>query len=188
MIKIFPSILLILITATLAFSQGKSRDAIAGQLKTLRAAKNFEVIYDRASNNSKIIGFSDDFGRADDRRNNLESFRFGLAVNYAGERLLTATDAYLLTFQAGTKKDAFRNLHRLTLTIDDKTVDFGDARYGNKNEGVEYLNFKLTREQTTQIAKGGSVRMKIGNADITLKPEQIKMFADLLALSDPAAY
>ncbi|MDQ6787316.1 MAG: hypothetical protein M3033_10965, partial [Acidobacteriota bacterium] len=73
----------------------------------------------------------------------------------------------------------------LAFTIDNEVLDLGVARYGNKNEGIEYLNFKLTREQLAKIANGKNVQIKIGSAEFNVKPEQIKMFANLLALSDP---
>jgi len=188
MTRFFSITLMILMTAAAAFSQGKSNDAVVKQFKTLRADKNFEIVYDKSANNSKIIGFSNDFGKEDDRRNNLQSFRFGLAVNYAGQSIATAPDVYLLTFQAGTKKDKFREAHALKFTIDNEVLDLGEARYGNKNQGIEYLNFILTRAQLSKIASGRSVQMKIGAAEFNLKPEQIKMFANLLALSDPTVF
>lgn len=186
MIKFFSTLPVIFMLAAAAFSQSKSNEAITRQLKALQADKNFELIYDKASNSSKLIGFSNDFGKAENKRNNLQSFRFGLAVNYAGNALATVPDAYLLTFQAGTKKEKFRDAHRLEFTVDNVVLDLGEARYGNKNQGVEYLNFVLDRHRLVKIAGGREVRMKAGSAEFTLKPEQIKMFADLLALSDPS--
>ncbi|MDQ6785237.1 MAG: hypothetical protein M3033_00260, partial [Acidobacteriota bacterium] len=116
MTKIFLSSLLILMLAAMAFSQAKGSDAIAKQLKALRADKTFEIVYDKSADNSKILGFSEDFGRAEDRRNNLQSFRFGLAFFFAGQAITTVPDTFLLTFQAGTKKDIFRNSHALAFT------------------------------------------------------------------------
>ena len=46
---------------------------------------------------------------------------------------------------------------------------------------------KLTREQLSKIAKGKDVKLKIGDIEFKLTPEHIKMFANLLALSDPAS-
>lgn len=185
MTKIFSTSLVILMLAAATFSQAKSGDAIAKQLKTLQAEKTFEIVYDKSADNTKIIGFSNDFGKEENRRNNLQSFRFGLAVNFQGQSIAAAPETFLLTFQAGTKKDKFRDAHALKFTIDNETLDLGDARYGNKNQGVEYLNFILTRQQFAKIARGNNVQMKIGSAEFNLKPEQIKMFAHLLALSDP---
>ena len=78
----------------------------------------------------------------------------------------------------------FAEAHSLRFTIDNEALDLGDARYANKNEGIEYLNFKISREQLAKLAKAKNAAMKIGNAEFTLNSAQIKMFADLFALFD----
>jgi hypothetical protein len=181
MIKIFSTTLMILMLAGAAFSQAKSDEAISKQLKTLKADKIYALTYDRDSNVSKIFGFSENFDEA--KRSNLSFFRFGLAFFFPTRTLTVAPDSYVLTFQAGGKKPVFASSHVLKFTIDNETLDLGDARYVGKD--IEYLNFKLTREQLSKIAKGKGVKLKIGDVEFTLKPEHIKMFSDLLVLSDP---
>lgn len=186
MIKIFSITLIMFITATIALSQAKSSEAIAKQIKALKAEKVFALSYDKSSDASKILGFSEDFGKEQNSRNNLSSLRFGLAFFFPGKSLTVAPNEYLLTFQAGSKKPKLADSHALKFMIDNENLDFGDARYADKNEGIEYLNFKITRDQLARLAKGKIVKMRIGNAEFTLSPEQIKMFANLFALSDPA--
>jgi hypothetical protein len=186
MIKRFPILLLILMSATWAFSQTKSSEAIAAQLKTLKADKIFSLNYDKNSDTSKILGFSEDFGKEQNKRNAVSSLRFGLAFFFLGKELKSAPTEYTLTFQAGTKRAKFADAHSLTFTIDDQVLNLGEARYANKNQGIEYLNFKLSREQLAKLAKGKTARMKIGNAEYTLTAAHLKMFADFYALSDPA--
>jgi hypothetical protein len=183
MIKIFWTALVISMLAGAAFSQGKSSEALAKQLKTRKAEKVFELNYDKNSDVSKIYGFGQSFAEAS--RYKLEFFRFGLAFFFPGKTLASAPDWYALTFQAGGKKPLFAASHALKLTIDKEDLDIGEARYATKD--IEYLNFKLTREQLSKIARGKIVRAKIGDLEFTLTPEHIKMFADLLALSDPSA-
>ncbi len=183
--KIFFILLLMLTSAMFAFSQSKSAAALEKQLKTLKADKVFALKYDGANDNSKIYGFGADFGKEQDKRNAVESMRFGMAFNYAGRDLKAAPTEYLLTFQAGTKQSKFAEKHSLTFTIDGAALDLGAARYANKNEGIEYLNFKLSREQLGKLAKGREIALKIGDAEFTLAAEHLKMFADLFALSDP---
>ena len=168
--------------AVTAFSQGKSNQAIQKQLKDLKAEKIFSLNYDKSSDVSKILGFGESFSES--KRYKLEYFRFGLAFFFVGQTLSTAPDTYLLTFQASGKQPKFAQSHALKFTIDNETLDLGDARYVGKD--VEYLNFKLTREQLTKIAKGKNVRIKIGDAEFAFTPEHIKMFANLLTLSDPS--
>lgn len=179
-------LVLILMSTMFAFSQTKSAAALEKHLKSLKADKVFALKYDANSDNSKLYGFGADFGKDQDKRNNVESLRFGMAFNFAGRNLKAAPDEYLLTFQAGTKKTKFAERHDLKFTIDGAILDLGAARYANKNEGIEYLNFKLNREQLGKLAKGKELSLKIGDAEFTLGAEQRKMFADLFALSDPS--
>ena len=182
----FSVLILILMSAIGAFAQSKTSQAIEKQLKTLKADKTLALVYDEKGDVSKIYGFSEDFGKEQDKRNAVESMRFGLAFFFLGRELKTAPAEYTLTFQAGTKKAKFAEAHALKFTIDNETLDLGEARYANKNQGIEYLNFKLSREQLGKLAKGKTVSMRIGAAELTLSGEQIKMFTDLYALSNPA--
>lgn len=183
--KIFSVSLLILIFAIAGVAQPKTNDAMAKQLKTLKADKTFGLNYDVASDATKILGFSEDFGKEQTSKNKLLSFRFGLTFFYPGKTLNAAPSEFPLTFQAQSKKPVFANAHKLIFTIDGTDLDLGEARYASKN-GIEYLNFKLTREQLETLAKGKNVSLKIGAAQFNLTADKIKMFADLLALSDPA--
>jgi hypothetical protein len=182
MTKFFSPLAMILILTGIALSQTKSAEAISKQLKTLKADKIYSLTYDKGSNNSKIYGFGENFDEA--KRNDLSFLRFGLAFFFAGTALSAAPDSYNFTFQAEGKKPVFAASHALKFTIDGEALDLGDARYVNKD--MEYLNFKLNREQLSKIAKGKDVKAKIGAIEVKFTPAHIKMFADLLALSDPA--
>ena len=183
--KIFSVSLLILIFTVAAVAQTKSNDAIAKQLKFLKADKIFGLNYDAASNATKILGFSEDFGKEQNSKNKLLSLRFGLTFFYPGKTLNAAPTEFPLTFQAQSKRAVFADAHKLIFSIDGKDLDLGDARYASKN-GIEYLNFKFTREQLEMLAKGKVISMKIGAAQFDLTADKIKMFADLYALSDPS--
>jgi hypothetical protein len=183
MTKLFSIVTLILIFAGIAFSQTKSAEAISKQLKTLKADKIYSLSYDKPSNNSKIYGFSENFAEA--KRIDLSFLRFGLAFFFSGTALSAKPDSYTLTFQADGKKPLFATSHALKFTIDGEALDLGEARYVKKD--MEYLNFKLTREQLAKIAKGKDVKAKLGAAELKFTPAHIKMFSDLAALSDPAA-
>ncbi|MDQ2747169.1 MAG: hypothetical protein M3T96_07925 [Acidobacteriota bacterium] len=182
--KSFSILLLIMLSATFAFAQSKSAAAMEKQLKNLQADKVYALKYDVNSDNSKVYGFGADFGDEQDKRNAVESMRFGMAFNYAGRDLKAVPDEYLLTFQAQTKRAKFVEKHGLIFTVDGAILDLGAARYAAKS-GIEYLNFKLTREQLGKLAKGREVSLQIGDAAFALSAEQRKLFADLYALSDP---
>jgi hypothetical protein len=180
--KILSTLAVLLTLSGIALSQTKSADAISKQLKALKAEKIYSLTYDKGSNNSKIYGFGENFDEA--KASKLLFLRFGLAFFFAGNALSTKADSYTLTFQAEGKKPLFAASHALKFTIDGEALDLGDARYVNKD--MEYLNFKLNREQLSKIAKGKDVKAKLGAIELKFTPAHIKMFADLLALSDPA--
>lgn len=184
--KIHTTTLVILLTAAAAFAQTKSEAALTKQLKSLKADKTFALVYDKDSDNSKIYGFSEDFGKQQTSRANLSNLRFGLAFFFQGKTLTAAPNEYVLTVQASGKKPRFADAHDLKFTIDAASLDLGDARYVGKS-GVEYLNFKLTREQLGKLAKAKTVSMRVGDAEFNLSAEQMKMFADVFALSEPSA-
>lgn len=186
MTKFYLITMIILLSAATAFSQLKSSEAIEKQLKTLKADKVFSLGYDKNSDFSKVYGFGEDFGEAQNKRNQVESMRFGLAFFFQGKDLKTAPNEYVMTFQAGTRQAKFSQAHSLKFTIDNENLDLGEARYANKNDGTEYLNFKISRDQLSKLAKGKTVSLKIGNAEYTLAAAHLKMFADFFALSDPA--
>jgi hypothetical protein len=179
---------LIALAACSAYSQAKSADVLQKQIKGMKADKSFSVEYDKASDTSKILGFSEDFGAGQDKKYNLTWFRFGLAVFFPGSVLKAWPDSYLLTFQAGAKKPLFGSAHSVILTVDGGALDLGDSSYAAKRDETEYLNFKISREQLGKLANAKSVTMKIGEKDFTLSPNQIKMFSTLNNLSDPNSH
>ena len=49
---------------------------------------------------------------------------------------------------------------------------------------MEYLNFDISRENLTKIAKESGVRFHLGNSDFTFTRAQLKLLADVLLVSD----
>lgn len=186
MFKLSITLFLTLLTASFTFAQAKSSDAIKSQIKTLGVEKTFSLNFDRPSNISKLLAFGEDFGRDQAHANGVSGLSFGMTFYFPGTELTAAPDSFVTTFWAQDKNRKFADAHHLTVTIDGgETLDLGDARYANKGEGTEYLNFNIQREHLAKIARGKDVRLKIGSAEFRFKPEHLKMFASLLAISDP---
>ena len=62
----------------------------------------------------------------------------------------------------------------------------GDSRYvARPRDGMEYLNFYLSREMLARISSHSSVKFTLGGANFTFSKEQLRMIVNLLALSDP---
>ena len=169
-----------------AAQQGKSNDALAKQIKKLKAEKAAFSSYDDSSKASKLVIFGNDFAEDQAKRAGLDSLRFGMAFFYVGRELTAAPDLINLTFTAQTKKPRFAENHSVVITADNEIFDLGEARYVSKpNNNVEYLNFQVKREMLAKIAKADKITAKIGNFDFEFSPVQRQTFVNLIALSDP---
>ena len=187
--KYFLLPLIVLLAVGAAFGQSKSNEAIAKQIKDLKAEKNITLSYDEASKMSKIMVVGDDFGSEQDKRIGVEAMNFGMAFFYQGKTLTAAPDEINFTFWVLNKKPRFASSHTWTATLGDETLDLGDARYVSKpKENMEYLNFKISRRNLEKIAKASEVKLKIGNAEIKFTPEHLKTFANLLKISNPTGF
>lgn len=184
--KYFLLPLIVLFTIGAAFGQAKSNEAIAKQIKDLNAGKNITLSYDEASKMSKIMVVGDDFGSEQDKRIGVEALNFGMAFFYPGKTLNAAPDEINFTFWVLNKKPKFAASHAWTATLRNETLDLGDARYVAKpKENMEYLNFKISRENLEKIARGADVKLKIGDAELKFTPKHLRTFANLLKISNP---
>jgi hypothetical protein len=184
--SIFPLILVLL--ASLALSaQTKSNDVIAKQIKALKADKVFTLSYDKGSGMSKVMGSSESFTGAEAKKAGIQAMSFGTAFFYQGRSLTAAADPIALTFWVMTKKPQFAANHKWTAVVGTDTLDLGDAQYAARaGENMEYLNFKISRENLKKITGQANVKFKLGTAEFQFTAIQLKLLADLLKLSDPA--
>lgn len=169
-------------------SAQKTNEAINNQIKSLKAEKTLELRYDKPSNFSKVLGYSADFGGDQDRANNLESFNFGITFFFQGSTLDAPPDSFTTTFWAQGKKPQFAESNALTvITAGGENLEVGNARYARKNgDPREFLNFIIPRGVLEKIVKAGEAQLKIGKAAFKFKPEHIKLFSDMLKVSNPA--
>jgi hypothetical protein len=179
--------LLVLLVAAVAFGQSKSNAAIAEQIKDLKAEKAITLTYDEASKMSKIMVTGEDFGKEQDKRAGVEAMNFGMAFFYPGQALATAPAEINFTFWVLNKKPKFAESHHWTVTIGTETLDLGEARYAARpKENMEYLNFKISRENLEKIAKApAEVKFRLGAAELKFTPEHLRTFANLLKIADP---
>lgn len=185
--RIFSVFFLILAAAVLSSAQTKTVAAINSQIKSLKAEKSLWTQYDKASNISKILAYGADFGKDQDSANNLSAFNFGMTYFFVGDAMTTAPDSFTTTFWAEEKKPTFADSNALTIIVDGKTMDIGNARYARKNgDPREFLNYVIPRQAVEKIVKGKDVQLKIGKAQFKFRPEHITLFNSLLAVSSPA--
>ncbi len=177
---------ILLTLSVVTFGQSKSNDAILSQVKSLKSEKILILDFDGGSNVTKVMAFGEDFGRDQVKKNNLSALSFGMTFSYVGRELQTVPASFITTFWAEGKNSGFAAAHNLTIVVDGESLDVGDARYVKKqNDNREFLNFNFPREFLTTIVNGRSVEMKMGNASFSFTPEHFKLFAGLLAISNP---
>lgn len=169
-------------------AQSKTNAGLEQQMLALGADKNIELIFDPGSNMSKLMAVSENFSNAETSRANVRAMNFAIGFFYPGQTLERAPDPILLTFWVLSKKPQFDENHSMTLFVGDEIIEVSDSRYvARARDGMEYLNFNLTREVLTKIAKNSNVRFRLGSAEFNLTKGQLQMIANLMLLSNPAS-
>jgi hypothetical protein len=174
--------LVILAFASAGFAQ-KTNDAIAKQIKSLKADKQITLTFDGSS--TKVMATAGNFDSKEASAAGIQAMNFGMAFFYPGKTLSAPPETINLTFWVLTKKPQFANAHHWTATTDKETLDLGDARYAAKrSENMEYLNFKISRPNLTKMAAANNVKFKLGHSDFTFTPEHLSMLRKIIAISD----
>ena len=180
-------LLVILAAAVFASAQTKTVDTIKSQIKSLNAEKAMEANYLKDSNLTKVTAFYPDFGKDQDSANNLSAFNFGMAYFFVGTSTTAPPDSFTTTFWAEGRKSTFAQSNALTIIVDGETLDLGNSRYARKSgDPREFLNYVVPRQDVEKIVKGRDVQLKIGATQFKFKPEQMALFKNLLAVSNPA--
>ena len=178
----------ILITLALAsaftVSAQKSNDAIQKQIKSLKAEKQIMLTYDSGGSSTKIMAISDNFADSETKAAGIQAMNFAMAFNYAGSTLAAAPETIDLAFWVMAKKPVFASSHGWKAIIGTETLDLGDSRYGAKaRENMEYLNFKLRREDLAKIANSTG-KITLGTASFTFTASQLTLLKNMVAVSD----
>lgn len=179
------SITAVILLALSSVSAQKTNDAVSKQIKALKADKTITLTYDAGSNTSKLMVMSPNFDGKEAAKAGVQAMNFGMAAFYPGQAITAAPDSFNFTFWVLTKKPVFGAAHKWTAPVGAETLDLGDARYVSKpGENMEYLNFKISREQLTKIAAAPGTKFKLGTAEFTFTADQSTLLKNLLAVSD----
>jgi hypothetical protein len=85
-----------------------------------------------------------------------------------------------------SKKPVFAEQHSLTLYADGAELQVGEARYSARaRDNTEYLNFNVSRDVLAKVASSSNVRFKLGDSNFKFTGDQVRIFADLVRISDP---
>ena len=180
--KFLPTTFAVLLLAISVFSQSKSNDAIAKQIKKLNTEKSITVSYD--GNTSKVMAVAENFGDRDVSKVGIQAMNFAMGFFYAGDSLKEAPDPIMLTFWVLTKKPRFADVHNVTFIVSGETIVYDNIRYAAKaREDMEYINCKITRADLEKMINGPDVRVKLGDAEFKLLPQQLRLMSQVLDIS-----
>ncbi len=170
------------LVSAITISAQRSNDAIQKQIKSLKADKQITLTFDGGS--TKIMAIADNFADSEAKTAGVQAMNFGIAFFYAGKDLATPPATINFTFWVMSKKPKFADAHAWKATIGTETLDLGDARYVAKSgENMEYLNFKLKREDLAKIANSTG-KITLGTASFTFTASQLTLLKNMIAVSD----
>ena len=174
----FLSLAAILLLLVSAQAQKKSNTAIQQQLKSLGAGE-IGVHYDEASKVTTIKAVSENFSGNEVNRVGVKAMNFGVGVIYPGAGLDRSPEHFMFSFWVMSGKPRFGYDRTFSVFLGSEALQLGEARYVARRDGMEYLNFNLTRDQTMKIASGSRVRFLLGRHEFVFTPSQLKLLADL---------
>jgi hypothetical protein len=171
-------IVTVFLLVSAATAQTKSNDAIRQQLKSL--GSEIAVNFDQNSKVTTIKGVAENFANDEAKRAGVKAMNFAVGVIYPGDGLDRSPEQFMLSFWVLSGKPRFGEDHTFNVFFREGTLQFGDARYtARARDGMEYLNFNLTRDQLKQIAAESKVYFQLGGKTFNFTPSQLKLLADL---------
>jgi len=167
-----------------SFSQEKTNDQINRQIHS-SGVDHVNVTFDASSNTSKLMAVAENFSNHDADSAGVQAINFAMGFFYPGTSLKTSPETIHFSFWVLTKKPRFAENHHLTVDVDGRILDLGDARYAAKsNQNLEYLNFDISRVDLTAIGSGNEVTFRIGPASFTATSAQLKLIRSTTQIAD----
>lgn len=160
-----------------ALSQSKPNSAIQEQLRSSGA--NASVNFDPNSKVTTLKGVAENFSDTDTKRVGAKAMNFAVGAIYAGDKLDRSVDPITLSFWIMSGgKPRFGEDHSL-VAVGIEQTDLGVGRYTFRRDGMEYLNFNLSRDLIAKLA--AATTWMIGGKQFTPTSSQRKLVRDILA-------
>lgn len=176
--KTFPAFAFALLLALSVNAQSKANSAIDNQLRS--AGANATVRFDANSGVTTIKAVADNFTAADTKQAGVKAMNFAVGTLYAGDHLDRSVDPLTLSFWIMSGgKPRFGEDHSLVAVSGSERTDLGAGRYTFRRDGMEYLNFNLSRDSIAKFAEA-SVWI-IGGKNFTPTASQKKLLKDVLS-------
>ena len=175
----------LLLLTLAAAAQPLTNETIQERINSAKAQKAIVLTYDAAGKTTKLGGVSENFSGDDASRSGILAMNLAIGIFYPGNDLVKSPESFLLTFWVLSKKPRFGANHSLTVALREEMLVVGSARYVAKpREQMEYLNFEISRENLVKIAGQTDVRIQLGDEQFTFTRSQMKLFADLLQVTE----
>lgn len=176
-------VFLLCIFSVSASAQTRSNDAITRDIRSLGSSESITVHYDASSNVTTLKAIAENFADAETKRAGIRAMNFASGAIYLGNGIDKPIDPLTFSFWAMSSKPRFGESHALVVVTRSGRLNIGDSRYvARARDGMEYLNFSLTREQLTAIAQPGTT-VELGAYTFTMTASQQKMISDLLKVT-----
>ena len=104
---------------------------------------------------------------------------FAVGALYPGDKIERSIDPLTLSFWIMSGKPKFGEDQSLIVINGSDRADLGSGRYVARRDGMEFLNFSLTREQLAKAANASS--FVIGGKPLTPTVSQTKLLRAVLA-------
>lgn len=162
-----------------------TNETLQTRIRSARAEKHVTLTFDAAAGASKLMAVSENFSKEESSRSGIMAMNFAVGYVFVGDALTAEPESFLLTFWVLTKKPRFGSNHSMTIELRDEMLVIGSARYAARpREQMEYLNFEVSRASLTKIARATDVKFMLGNEEFTFTAGQMKLFADLITITE----
>lgn len=158
-------------------AQSRSNTAIEQQLKS--AGANATVHFDENSKVTTLKGVAENFSDADTKRSGAKAMNFAVGALYAGDKIERSVDPLTLSFWVMSGGKARFGESQMLSAVGDETTDLGSGRYTFRRDGMEYINFNLSRDQITKLAN--ATTWNLGGKQFTPTGSQRKLLREILA-------
>jgi len=170
------TITLTLILSVSLYAQPKTNAAVEQQLRA--SGSNATVHFDAGSKVTTLKGVAENFSDSDTKRAGVKAMNFAVGALYAGDRIERSIDPLTLSFWIMSGKPRFGEDQTLAVVGGSERTDLGAGRYVARRDGMEYINFNLTRDQFAKVSEASS--FIIGGKNFTLTASQKKLVRAIL--------
>ncbi|MEO5858797.1 MAG: hypothetical protein ABIR33_07595 [Pyrinomonadaceae bacterium] len=177
--KTFLSLAFALSLSVSLHAQAKTNAAIEHQVQSSGA--NATVHFDPNSKVTTLKGVAENFSDSDTKRAGVKAMNFAVGALYSGDKIERAIEPLTLSFWIMSGKPRFGEDQTLVAVSSSDRTDLGAGRYVARRDGMEYINFTLTREQFSKIC--GADSFILGGKQFSPTNSQKKLLREILVVT-----